>query len=180
MAARKARKLPFVVQPRLKPIQEEIGSEESGKFVIERRGYLSVSEKAWVQGAEEGDDATSLVHSLAIRIGGSLNKDPKEVLNDIGAGNLSEDLAPYAEDIMGAMSKVAAFNERHQLIVATCMMVSRVDPQWTVEDTLALHPDHLDALNLLYAEEEAKSLDALEAASERDEHDDQKLAPGKD
>jgi hypothetical protein len=32
-------KLPFVVEPRLKPIIEEIGSEESGKIQIERRGY---------------------------------------------------------------------------------------------------------------------------------------------
>ena len=50
-------KIPFVVQPNLKPVKEQVGTETSGKIEIERRGYVTVSEKAFVQAATEGDDS---------------------------------------------------------------------------------------------------------------------------
>ena len=41
--------LPFVVEPRRKPIVERVGNEESGVIEIERRGYLTTGEKTFVQ-----------------------------------------------------------------------------------------------------------------------------------
>lgn len=180
MASRKGRKLPFVVQPRYTPIVEQIGSEESGLIEIERRGYLSVSEKAFVQGSESGDNTTSLVHSLAIRIGGELNTDPVEILERISTGRMEGDLAPYAEEVMGVIAQMTTFNEKHQIIVATCMMIHRIDPKWEIEDTFELHPDIIDGLNQLYTDEEKKSLDALAAAMDSEKEEIREAMPGKD
>ena len=51
----KKKGLPFVVQPKYEPILERVGTDESGIIEIERRKYLTVQEKAIVQGAMEGD-----------------------------------------------------------------------------------------------------------------------------
>ena len=167
MAARRSRKLPFVVQPKLQPIMTMVGTEVSGQFEIKRQGYLSVAEKAFVQGSESEDETSQLIHGIAIRIGGDLNLEPQEVLKRISTGDLTSDLAPYAEEIMACVSKMQSFAERHTLIVATCMMVHRVDPKWEVEDTLELHPDILRDLEMLYNDEERQTLDALQAAQDK-------------
>ena len=164
MAARKARKLPFVVEPRLQPIMERIGSEESGQIEIRRQGYLTVSEKSWVQGAEAGTDVTSKVHRLALRIAAETGVEPQEVLDKISKGQVDGSLAAYGDEIMEILSEVALFGDRHDIIAATCLMISRVDSKWEVEDTMALHIDIVKGLSKLYSEEERKTLDALEAA----------------
>lgn len=163
--ARKPRQLPFVVKPRLAPLKEVIGSDESGKIEIERRGYLSVAEKSFVQGAEASDETSQMIQGLAIRIGGDLSIDPKEVLTRISSGQIHGEMAPYSDEIMVAVSRIAAFADRRKIVVATCMMMSRVDPKWEVEDTMAMHPDLLNSLELFYNEEELQTLDALEAAT---------------
>ena len=165
MVARKPRQLPFVVKPRLAPLKEVIGSDESGKIEIERRGYLSVAEKSFVQGAEASDETSQMIQGLAIRIGGDLSIDPKEVLTRISSGQIHGEMAPYSDEIMVAVSRIAAFADRRKIVVATCMMMSRVDPKWEVEDTMAMHPDLLNSLELFYNEEELQTLDALEAAT---------------
>ena len=64
----KKKGLPFVVQPRLQPIVEQVGTEESGIIEIERRGYLSVAEKAIAQQAVGGDDSVRKMYVLGGRI----------------------------------------------------------------------------------------------------------------
>lgn len=165
MAARKPRKLPFVVEPRLQPIMEQVGTDESGKIEIRRQGYLTVAEKSWVQGAERGEDVTTKVHRLAVRIAAEVNSDPSEILSMISKGSVTEPLlAPYVEDIMDVLGEVAMFSERHDIIAATCLMLSRVDPKWEIEDTLEMHVDIVKGLSELYHDEERKTLDALQAA----------------
>jgi hypothetical protein len=51
MAKKKAVRLPFVVAPRLEPIVETVGTDESGKIEIIRRGHLTVAEKAFISAA---------------------------------------------------------------------------------------------------------------------------------
>ena len=75
--------LPFVVQPRLKPVIERIGSEESGVFEIERRGYLSVAEKAIAQQASGGDDSVRQLYVLAGRIARETGRQQAEVVQDL-------------------------------------------------------------------------------------------------
>ena len=42
-------KLPFVVAPKLKSKIETLGTEVSGKIEIERKGYLTVGEKGFME-----------------------------------------------------------------------------------------------------------------------------------
>lgn len=165
MAKKKQRTLPFVVQPRLKPIIELIGTEESGQIEIERRGYLSVAEKGWTQALEAEDTTQGRLHRLAIKIAAELGMEPKEALDLVASSQLQDPrLAEYHEELMETMAAMQQFAERRKLVAATCLLVNRVDPSWEVDDTIALHIDLIDGLYMLYVEEEARSIEALESA----------------
>ena len=169
MAKKKDRTLPFVVQPRLKPIVELVGTEESGQVEIERRGYLSVAEKSWVQAIEADDDTQGRLHRLAIKIGAELDMEPREALDLVSSSQLTDPrLGAYHEELMDTMRAMTQFGERRKLAGATCLLINRIDPSWEIEDTLKLHVDIVDGLYALYIEEEARSLDALEAALEKE------------
>lgn len=60
--------LPFVVQPKRKPITERIGSEDSGVIEVIRKGYLTSGEKAFVQQVQQYDNGTSDIVTLSRRI----------------------------------------------------------------------------------------------------------------
>lgn len=165
--ARKSRTLPFVVQPRLAPITEIIGDEYTGQFEIERRGFLSVAEKAWMQSFDETNDAQASLFSLATRIGSELSMDPRSVFQLIvDSQGQDAKLAPYSMELMEAIRTVGANEERRKFVMASCLISLRVDPKWQIEDTMSLHPDLVDALAAFYIEEEAKTIDALVAATE--------------
>jgi hypothetical protein len=57
--------LPFVVQPKRKFTKVKIGTEQAGVLEIERRGYLTVSEKAFVDGVMQGTDGIAAIVNLA-------------------------------------------------------------------------------------------------------------------
>lgn len=169
MAKKKERTLPFVVQPRLKPILELIGSEESGQIEVERRGYLSVAEKAWTQAIEAEDDTQGRLHRLAIKIAAELDMEPQEALGLVANSKMEDPrLANYHEELLETLDAMAQFSERRKLAGATCLLVNRVDPGWDIEDTFKLHIDIIDGLYQLYIEEESRSLEALEAAVEKE------------
>ena len=165
MARKKARSLPFVVQPRLKPVIELIGTEESGQIEVERRGYLSVAEKSWVQALEVDDDTQGRLHRLAIKMGAELGMEPRAALDLCASTELSDPrLKGYQEELIEAMSAMQRFNERRKIVGATCLLINRVEPSWEVEDTMKMHVDLIESLYQLYLEEEARSVEALEAA----------------
>ena len=159
-------KLPFVVQPRLKPIMEMIGSEESGKFEIERRGFLNVAEKSFVQAAVGSDSALADLHQLAAKISRKTQIPTTDIFQML-VGNMPDKknlLEPFEGEISEALTGLMAYQEKHRLAIAACMLMNRIDPSLTVEDALKLHPDIVDGLNALYNDEEAKNIEALEAA----------------
>ncbi len=171
----KTPKLPFVVQPRLAPIKELVGSDESGKIEIERRGYLTVAEKQFVSAATSGDSALSDLHALAGRIARKVGKPQTEVFMAlVGAaeGDTSY-VEEFDSEISHALMSLMAYQEKHKLVVACCMLINRVDPDWTIDATLDLHPDIVDGLMLLYNQEDAKSIEALEAAANNEAADDE-------
>ena len=159
-------KLPFVVQPRLEPINELVGSDESGKFEILRRGYLTVAEKNFVQSASSGDSAISELHTLAGQIARKTGKKQGDVFNDlIDTNNVKSNyLDDYQSSVSDILVKMIAYQEKYKIIVCTCLLLYRVDPNWTIESTLELHPDIQDDLVKLYGEEDVKSIEALENA----------------
>ena len=165
MAKKKQKTLPFVVQPRLKPVMELLGTENSGQIQIERRGYLSVAEKAWVQALEAEDDTQGRLHRLAIKIAAELDMDPAEALDLVVKSEMRDPrLDPYHDELMESMQAMQQFSERRKIAGCTCLLINRVDHSWELEDTLTLHTDIIEDLYVLYLEEEARSVEALEAA----------------
>jgi len=160
--ARKKKGLPFVVQPRLEPIVEVIGTEESGKIEIIRRGYLTVAEKTIVdQAATDLSDQADLLAAVR-HIAKAEKKSISEVFDALQSGEGAEMLEKYAEQIATASSAAKMQEDKVRIISATALLMCRVDNQWTVEDSMELHPDLLEALHKLYREEDMRSIEAFE------------------
>lgn len=162
-------KLPFVVQPKLKPIIERIGSEESGVIEIERRGYLTGAEKTFVQQIQQQDGGTLQLVAISRRV----SRDKKitlekayniivSILTGEGSGKLAAEIeSDYAEDIQRAVSGIAASRTREDLIYAACLLIHRLDDAIDMSEVVELHPDLISALSQLYREEELKSVERL-------------------
>ena len=163
--ARKKKGLPFVVQPRLEPILERIGSSESGIIEIERKGYLTVAEKSIAQGGMQGDTSVRKMYSLAGRIARETGKQQAEISTLLIQPERPAFLAPWEEEIGECLMEMIAFQERMSIIQATALLMCRIDPSWTVDQTMELHPDMLTELALLYSDEDRKTTEALEAAA---------------
>lgn len=166
--ARKSKGLPFVVQPRLQPIVERVGTEESGIIEIERRGYLSVAEKAIVQQATQGDDSIRKMYALGGRIARDTGKQQLQVMQDIMLSQRPDYMEPFEDEIMESIIEMMAFQERVDIVQATAMIICRVNEKWTVEQSMDLHPDLIKLLSELYSEEDRRSTEALEAAVQTD------------
>jgi len=178
--ARKKKGLPFVVQPRLEPIKELIGTEESGQIYIERRGYLTVGEKSIVQGASMNDTTMTDAFAVARSIARKEDLSADEVFKAMVGEGRDEYIEKYPEEIMDIANKMAEYEERNKLVAATAMLMSRVDPDWEPKQTVTLHPDLIEALYELYLDESKKSTEALEAAMEHAENKTQDDAEGKE
>lgn len=164
--ARKNKGLPFVVQPRLKPITETIGSEYSGQIEIERKGYLTVAEKTIVQSAmkESPFMKVAMRHAQEIAIAQGINV--QQVFSDLASEPQPEYLRDHAEKLTEILAAMLSHEEKLQLIAATTLIITRVNPDWDPEDTVSLHPDLQKALFELYSDEEKRSVEALENAAE--------------
>ena len=60
--------LPFVVQPVRKTVVERIGTEETGILEVERKGYLTTGEMAFVQQQASTDDSTEKLLALVQKV----------------------------------------------------------------------------------------------------------------
>lgn len=169
MAKAKKGVLPFVVQPKMDSYIDVIGTEVGGKIEIERRGFLSVSEKAIVQTATGGDPAMADVYTLSSVIARSKRKKQQDVLRDIMKTDRPPYLAEYEGEISQKLLALVAFQEKVAIIQATALLMSRIDPEWDVEKTLELHPDLIEELSKFYSEEESKSHKRISEASEKQE-----------
>lgn len=163
--ADKKKSLPFVVAPRLAPIKEQIGTEDSGIIEIERKGYLTVAEKSIVQGAMKDDTSMSEVFLIARGIAAAEGITAQQVFSDLGSEEPKEYVERHSERLAEAMGKLQAYDERTRLVAVTALLMTRVDPTWDPGDTSGLHPDMLAAIYALYQEEDRKSTEALEAAA---------------
>jgi hypothetical protein len=160
----KKKGLPFVVQPRLAPVLEQVGTEVSGIFEIERRGYLTVAEKAMVQQATQGDESVRLMYSLGGRIARETGKQQMKVMSDLMKQDRDGYLDAYNDEIMDNMLAMIAYQERVNIVQATTLIICRIDSSWTVDQSMELHPDLIADLTALYNDEDKRSTEALEAA----------------
>ncbi|MFZ9326850.1 MAG: hypothetical protein ACO24H_05255 [Polynucleobacter sp.] len=170
-------KLPFVVEPRRKPIMAKIGTEESGIIEVERRGYLTTGEKSFVQQVQQHDNGTSEIVTLSRQIArkfslgmdrayqlvlmiisGSEKDEPEELVNEIEA--------EFAEGLTEVVKGLAASKSREELVMAACMLRYRVLSNFDIGDIATIHPDIISGLAVLYQEEERQSMEAFEQQEE--------------
>jgi urease gamma subunit len=162
-------KLPFVVEPRLKPIVEMVGTDESGKFEIERRGYLSAGERAFVGSSMASDDTASMVIAIVRKIARVYKMDMQEcyaivteILTKGAAEGVEMQIAEeYRDDLNELTRLMLSQDQRREVVQAYCMLLYRIDAELTVDDAMKLHPDLLKALSDLYLDEERKSTERL-------------------
>jgi hypothetical protein len=181
--------LPFVVQPRQQPITEVIGTDESGKIEIERRGYLTTGEKAWVQQVQQYDDGSSEIvtvsRNVARKFGMGMDHAYKLVLKIISG---TEPEKPeevemvdaiekqFAEDLTNVVKGLAMGQAKQELVYAACMLQYRVDSNFKVADINKVHPDLVQALAQLYRDEESRSLEAFQSTQPEDEESPPELS----
>jgi len=175
-----AKKLPFVVQPRRSGRKIQVGTDESGIIEIEQRGYLTVSEKYYVNQITSNDKTLSLMVALANKISKESkrsNKESYEVISKYLQGEadkkdsemMESKFTEELQEITAEISRVAATRELAQV---TVLMRSRVDDDWTTEDTFEMHPDLLGAISELYQKEEAKEYPELEESITQDAYEE--------
>jgi len=157
-------KLPFVVQPRNKPVLETLGTEESGQIQIERRGYLTAGERSFHQSNVSQDETMKIMLRAARSVGekrGLGMKEAYEVLQkalNSGDDSLWIEFNDEINDLMAELNKTRATED---VVKAYCMLLFRVSGDLEVEDILGLHPDLIMALVGLFNDEEARSTEKL-------------------
>lgn len=162
-------KLPFIVEPRLKPRKEVLGTEASGKIEIERRGYLTAAERAFMQSQVSEDGSTQEIVRLCRKIGLKHKIDMQaayELLSEVMAGTASSKAAlkiadEYEAEISAIMTEMMDTEARKSLIAALCLLMYRIDSEIEADEVLNLHRDLLEALEQLYKDEESRSTKRL-------------------
>lgn len=169
------RDLPFLVKPRLQPITETIGNEEIGQFKITRRGYLSVSEKVFLQHATFQEGITEGVLELVRRVGKEYSigmERANVIVLSALQGVVHEDelygkvVNKFKKQLDSLTLRAIAADGQMAYIRALCMLLYRVDPDVTMEDLETLHPSLIEALSNLCADEESCSTKELAQALE--------------
>jgi hypothetical protein len=162
-------KLPFVVEPRVKPIVIKVGSEESGQIEIERRGYLTSGEKAFFQQVKQSDQGTSKLIGLSRKVsrihGLEMSKAYDAIIRVLSGGAKDEtDLKieeEFAEDLAGVIQDLANGQASDELLMAACLLRYRIDPEIGMSEVMALHPDIISGLAALYRDEDNKVIERL-------------------
>lgn len=156
--------LPFVVQPKKNTEKVKVGNEEVGVFEIERKGYLSVAEKSFVDSVTQGSDGISSLVRLANRIAQENKVAPEKAyaaITDVMSGKTDSELSSlisstYEDELAYATSRMAESMQRRQIAAATILIQTRVNHEWTIEDTLGLDPLLVQDLGALYEREEQR------------------------
>lgn len=164
-------KLPFIVEPRLKPVEEVLGSEESGQIKVLRRGYLTAAEKAFTQGQEQTDSTQTLIR-VCRKIGAAEKMDMQkayQLVSDCIQGLMTTDeheriSAKYEDELSLVTAELSTAAAKKELMEAVCILLYRVDSEFDLNDIGDLHPDLIRDLVDLYREEELRSTARLEAA----------------
>jgi hypothetical protein len=173
--------LPFVVQPKKKFTKVKIGTENTGKLEIERRGYLTVSEKSFVDAVTQGSDGITAIVNLATRIGTKTKHTTEEAFSAVMKavqGDLEDPFAlkireEYPDELSNILSQMTDSIQKRNIAATTILIRSRIDSEWTVDDTLEQDPELILAFADFYALEEAgiqpEIVDPSEQAEEQDE-----------
>lgn len=157
-------KLPFVVAPKIKTRKVRLGTEDTGIIEIEKRGYLSVAEKSFVDTVLQQSDGVTQIVKLATLIARnrkiSVETAYTQVVAAISAENKTkaqeEIAAEYASEISEIQSGMMESMSRKSIACTTILIQTRINPDWTIEDTMTLQPELLAEFSSFYDSEEAK------------------------
>lgn len=173
-------KLPFVVAPKIEPEMVQIGNETCGIIEIERRGYVTAGEKAFVNSQIAEDDVAAKIVSLCRKIATEFSVDMQEAYEAINSlfvpgeiGNLAGKVQEaFAAEVAEILTSMMAGEERKKLIQAFCLIMYRIEGDFTAEDLAALDPQLVEALSDFYVQEESRSIrkiaDALKSEDEEE------------
>lgn len=164
--------LPFVVQPKLKPVTERYGNEDIGVIEVERRGYLTGGEKAYLQAYDTGDKVPNLILSLVKKVAKSAKMSMPDahqvVMSGLQASNVpakhQKILDQYEGDMTEILTAVMSSEQKKSVVRAACMMHYRMGVPFEDTDLVfELHPDLVASLSQLCVDEELKSIDRLQS-----------------
>lgn len=166
--------LPFVIQPRLSPIIEEIGTPESGTILVERRGYLTAGEKSMVQSFLQSEQGAISVISVSREIAKQFNIDIEKaytyLLEVITSSKYTDPKicskiqTEFYEKIEHLIAELSNTQSKTEMIQAAAIIVNRVDKDYPIAEITSIHPDIIAQLSELYQDEEKKSIEKLEQA----------------
>ena len=174
-------KLPFVVEPRLKPVTELVGTEDSGKIEIERRGFLSAGEKAFFSNGSQDSNVSELMIGLVRKVSSKYKLDMKEayeltsgvISGDSDSSELTGEIREvFQSDVNAVISAVIHSSARNNFLKAFSLLLYRVNPEITADDVMEVHPDIMDDLVALFDDEEMKSTKRLIAAHGSDKNEE--------
>lgn len=162
-------RLPFVVQPRLKPVVESLGNEDTGIIKIERKGYLTAGEKAFLQQSQYADEVSTALLAVVRKVSKehkiSLETAHKKILaamsGDYEDKKTAAIYAEYQSDLDALTMMAVDAENRRIFIQAACMILYRVSSDVDMDEVMKLHPDLLEALAKLCLDEEQKSTERL-------------------
>lgn len=159
---------------------EVLGTDESGKIEIERKGFLSVGERSFVANALSGADVSGPIIKLAREVATTekVNLDyAYRLVTDIMQGLPMHDYdlkmvsrveKKYGSEMAAIVSQMVLIEGRREMVQAMALLMYRVDSNIAIEDVMTLHPDLLSELSALYKDEEQKCVDRLLAFEGKD------------
>ena len=174
-------KLPFVVAPKIKSEIVKLGNENVGIVEIEKRGYLTVAEKSFVDSVMQGSDAITNIVKLANKVSRKKKMQVEKVYNiilQIVSGNSESGTAStisdeYSDEIAKIQSEMIESVQRKAIAATTVLVQSRINPEWQIEDTLNLQPELIAYFSDFYDNEdlgsssgEVEAKDEIEEAAE--------------
>ena len=160
-------KLPFVVAPRLNSRIETLGSDASGQIEIERKGFLTVGEKAFIANTNSQDEVLRLV----LKLSGAVSKHYKISQQDAYQAVVDSMTNPtdckypvmddYPTEVAELASTMITQEQKKGFMMAYCLLLYRVDETIEMDDVIDLHEDLVDDLVKLFRDEEMKSIERL-------------------
>jgi hypothetical protein len=168
-------KLPFVVAPRLQPEVIEIGDESTcGTIEIERKGYVTVGEKAFLSAQLAEDNSTNLILSLSKKAATHFKVDVQKAYEAIAESfdtSSSNSLAnkiqeKYQEEYIALLNSIIAAEQRKKLMQAYCMILYRINPDFSANEFFELDPGLIEALSNHYRSEEMRTDEVIESKKE--------------
>lgn len=156
--------LPFVVQPKKNTEIVRLGNEDIGIVEIQRKGYLSVAEKTFVDSVMQGSDGVSSMVLLANRVARDHKTTAEKAyiaISDVMQGQTDSKLATAvanecSEQIAQITAKMTESLQRRSIAATTVLIQTRIDHNWSFEDTMKLDPQMLDEFIGFYEKEEQR------------------------